>query len=189
MSRVLILYGTRYGTTKEISDEIEKVIQEKGIATESYNLKEVNPKNIPPLDQYDGIIIGTGIKMGMWTKSVKSFIKKRKNELKRQETSFGFYVCCGEAAKENNISKAIEKYITQKLVKVGIQSALFDAFGGAYDLREGSLVTGMTRKIVIGIMKEEEGIEDPEGEIYDYRDWEQIKYFATQFVELLKNKP
>ena len=84
MSKILILYGTRYGATKEISDEIEKVIQEKGIATESYNLKEVNLKNIPPLDQYDGIIIGTGIKMGMWTKSVKSFIQKRKKELKHK---------------------------------------------------------------------------------------------------------
>jgi len=185
MSKILILYGTRYGATKEISDEIEKVIQEKGIATESYNLKEVNLKNIPPLDQYDGIIIGTGIKMGMWTKTVKSFIQKRKKELKQMETSMGFYVCCGEA--QNNISKAIEKYITPKLEKIGIQSALIDAFGGVYDLREGSPVTGMTRKIIIGIMKKEEGIENPEGEMYDYRDWEQIKNYANQFVELLKN--
>ncbi|MHA1104508.1 MAG: flavodoxin domain-containing protein [Promethearchaeota archaeon] len=68
MSKVLILYGTRYGATKEISNEIEKIIQDSGMTTESFNLKEVNPKNIPPLDQYDGIIIGTGIKMGMWTK-------------------------------------------------------------------------------------------------------------------------
>ena len=116
-------------------------------------------------------------------------MKKRKNELKQMQSSFGFYVCCGEAAKENNISKAIEKYITPKLEKEGIQSALFDAFGGVYDLREGSIVTGMTRKIIISAMKEEEGIENPEGEIYDYRDWEQIKNFATQFVELLQNKP
>ncbi len=184
MSKVLILYGTRYGTTKEISDEIEKVIKDNGITTESYNLKEVNSKNIPPLDQYDGIIIGTGIKMGMWTKKVKSFVQKRKAELKKMQASLGFYVCCGEA--KNDVSKAIEKYISPKLEKVGIQSALINAFGGAYDLRDGSLVTGMTRKIVIGIMKEEEGIENPEGKLYDYRDWEKIRDFANQFVEGLK---
>ena len=184
MSQVLILYGTRYGTTKEISHEIEKVIQDNGITTESFNLKEVNTKNIPPLDQYDGIIIGTGIKMGMWTKTVKSFLQKRKAELKKKQASLGFYVCCGEA--KNDISKAIEKYISPKLEKIGIQSALIDAFGGAYDLREGSPVSGMTRKIIIGVMKEEEGIEDPEGKLYDYRDWEQIRNFANQFVEVLK---
>ena len=83
MSKVLILYGTRYGTTKEISEEIEKVIQDNGIKTESFNLNEVKLKEIPPLDHYDGIIIGTGIKMGMWTKTVKNFVQKREAELKK----------------------------------------------------------------------------------------------------------
>ena len=184
MSKVLILYGTRYGTTKGISDEIEKVIQEKGINTESYNLKEVKTKEIPPLDQFDGIIIGTGIKMGMWTSVVKSFIQKRKKELKQMEASFGFYVCCGEA--KDDVDKAKEKYVTTKLEKVGINSTLIDAFGGAYDLREGSPITGMMRKIVIGIMRDEEGIENPEGEIYDYRNWDQIREFAIQFVKVLE---
>ena len=186
MKKVLLLYGTRYGTTKEISDEIEKVIQDNGMKTDSFNLKDINPKNIPSLDKYDGIIIGTGIKMGMWTKIVKSFVQKRKNELKNKQASLGFYVCCGEAQKD--ITKAIEKYITPKLEKLGIQSALIDAFGGAYDLREDSPVLGMTRKIIIGMMKEE-GIEDPEGHLYDYRDWEQIRGFANQFVELLLKIP
>ena len=187
MSKVLILYGTRYGTTKEISDEIEKVIQNKGMATESFNLKEVNQKNIPPLDQYNGIIIGTGIKMGMWTKKVKSFVQKRKAELKKKQTSFGFYVCCGEAQKD--INTAIEKYVNPKLEKIGIQSALIDAFGGAYDLREGSPISGMTRKIIIASLKEDPGIEDPEGKLHDYRDWEQIRDFANQYVEVLKKIP
>jgi menaquinone-dependent protoporphyrinogen oxidase len=185
MSKVLILYGTRYGTTKEISEEIEKVILDNGITTESFNLNEVKLKEIPPLDHYDGIIIGTGIKMGMWTKTVKNFVQKRETELKKKETSLGFYVCCGEA--KDDINGAIDKYINSKLEKTGIQSAIIDAFGGAYDLREGSLVTGMMRKIVIGIMKKEEGIEDPDGKLHDYRDWDQIKAFGQKYVELMKN--
>jgi len=186
LDKVLILYGTRYGTTKGISDEIERVIQEKGIATESYNLKEYNLKEIPPLQDYDGIIIGTGIKIKRWTKVVKKFVEKRKSELKKKQNALGFYVCCGEAAKKENISKAINNYITPRLQKLGINPTLIDAFGGAYDLTEGSPITGMTRKIVIGIMKNEEGIEDPEGKMHDYRDWDQIKQFANKFVELLK---
>ena len=91
MSKVLILYGTRYGTTKGISDEIEKTIKEKGFETESYNLKEVNQKNIPSLDQYDGIIIGTGIRMGMWTKTVKSFIEKRNGT--NADADFIWFLC------------------------------------------------------------------------------------------------
>lgn len=184
MNKVLLVYGTRYGTTKGISDEIGSVINDNGLSAESFNLMEVNPKNIPPLTQYDGIIIGTGIKMGMWTKVVKNFVKKRTAELKKEQAAMGFYVCCGEA--KNDINSAKEKYIHAKLEKFGIQPALIDAFAGAYDLREGSPVSGMTRKIVIGIMKDEEKIEDPDGKLYDYRDWEQIREFAKQFVEILK---
>ena len=184
MNRVLILYGTRYGTTKGIADEIEKVIKDNGITTESFNLTEINSEKVPPLNQFDGIIIGTGIKMGMWTKVVKNFFQKRKDELKQKQDSLAFYVCCGEA--QNDIKKAIEKYIIPKLEKYGIQSALFDAFAGAYDLREGSAVKGMTRKIVIGIMKDEQGIENPDGKLYDYRDWDQIRNFASKFIQIMK---
>ena len=185
LTKVLILYGTRYGTTKEISGEIEKIIQEKGFKTESYNLSDTNLKNIPPLDSYDGVILGTGIKINRWTKTAKKFLKKRKAELIKIQNKMGLYVCCGEAAKKSNINGAIEKYIIAKLEEVGLKPSLVDAFGGAYDLREGSAIDGMTRKIVIGIMQKEEGIENPEGKLHDFRDWEQIKSFANKFVDLL----
>jgi menaquinone-dependent protoporphyrinogen oxidase len=186
MSRVLILYGTRYGTTKGISDEIEKFVREKGITTESYNLKESDLKRIPPLDNYDGVIIGTGIKINRWTKAIKNFVKKRKSELNIIQDKLGFYVCCGEASEESKINTAINKYITIKLEDIGLKPALVDAFGGAYDLTENSAITGMTRKIVIGIMKDEYGIEDPEGKLHDFRDWEQIKDFANNFSNLIE---
>lgn len=186
MNKVLMLYGTRYGTTKGISDEIEKILQGSGLATDNFNLKDVKLKDIPALNNYDGIIIGTSIKMGNWTKIIKSFMQKRKAELKKKQASLGFYVCCGEA--KNDISTAKEKYINSKLEKFGIQPALIDAFAGAYDLREGSPLSGMMRKIIIGIMQKEEGIENPDGELYDYRDWDQIRNFANQFVERVKSK-
>ncbi|MFX1503070.1 MAG: flavodoxin domain-containing protein [Promethearchaeota archaeon] len=186
MSKLLILYGTRYGTTKGISNKIEEIVKERGIATESYNLTEHSLKEIPPLEDYDGIILGTGIKMKMWTKVVKKFVQKRKLELKNMQNSFAFYVCCGEASKKSNIDKAIKEYITPKLQKLGLQPILIDAFGGAYDLTKGSAISGMTRKIVIGILQKEEGIENPDGKMHDYRDWDHINDFANRFVDLLK---
>jgi menaquinone-dependent protoporphyrinogen oxidase len=185
LTNVLIVYGTRYGTTKEISDEIEKKIQEKGINTESYNLNNVNLNDIPPLDKFDGIILGTGIKIKKWTKEVKKFVKKRKSELEAMQNKMGFYVCCGEATKKDKISHAINNYITSKLEDIGLEPVLIDAFGGAYDLRDGSAVRGMTRKIVISIMQKEEGVENPEGKLHDFRDWEQIESFTNKFVNLL----
>ena len=127
-------------------NKIEEIIQEKGITTENYNLKEHNLKEIPLLEEYDGIIVGTGIKMKMWTKAVKKFVQKRKLELMNKQNTQGFYVCCGEASKKSNIDKAINEYLTPKLQKFGIQPVLIDAFGGAYDLREGSSMSGMKKR-------------------------------------------
>jgi menaquinone-dependent protoporphyrinogen IX oxidase len=186
MKKVLVLYGTRYGTTKGISDEIEKLIKEKGIATESYNLKENPLKKIPPLKNYNGVLLGTGIMMGRWTKAFKNFVKKRKSEINEIQDNIGFYVCCGEASEKSKINTAINKYITLKLEDLGLNPALVDAFGGAYDLTEGSAITGMMRKIVIGIMKDEYGVPDPEGKLHDFRDWDQIKDFAVKFSNLIE---
>ncbi|MEJ2293584.1 MAG: flavodoxin domain-containing protein [Candidatus Lokiarchaeota archaeon] len=146
---------------------------------------DVNLKNIPPLDKFDGIILGTGIKIKKWTKEVKKFVKKRKSELEAIQNKMGFYVCCGEAAKKDKINDAIHNYITSKLEDIGLEPVLIDAFGGAYDLRDGSAVKGMTRKIVIGIMQKDEGIDNPEGKLHDFRDWEQIELFTNKFVNLL----
>lgn len=185
MSKVLILYGTRYGTTRGISDEIEKNIKAKGIVTESYNLKEHPIKKIPPLKDYDGVLLGTGIMMGRWTKSIKNFVNKRKSELNKIQDNLGFYVCCGEASDQTKIKTAINKYITLKLEDIGLMPALVDAFGGVYDLTNESAITGITRKIVIGIMKNEYGVIDPEGKLHDFRDWTQIKDFAVKFSNLI----
>ena len=186
MSKVLVLYGTRYGTTKGISDEIEKLVKGKGIVTESYDLKEYPIKKIPPLKDYDGVLLGTGIMMGRWTKSIKNFVNKRKSELNEMQENLGFYVCCGEASEKTKIKTAINKYITLKLEDFGLTPALVDAFGGVYDLTNDSAITGITRKIVIRIMKEEYGVGNPEGKLHDFRDWDQIKDFAVKFSNLIE---
>ena len=40
-NKVLIAYGTRYGSTEEISQDIAKILQDKGVNCDIINLKEV----------------------------------------------------------------------------------------------------------------------------------------------------
>ncbi len=184
----MILYGTRFGATQGIAQEIQKGIQENGIETEIYDLKEHPSKNLPSsLKGHDGIIIGTGIKMSFWTKSVKKYVKKHGAELKQKQDKLGFFVCCGMANKKEEIGPAIEKYIATRLDKSGLKPALIDAFGGVYDLSDTSLMSGMNKKIISGILKDEEGWENVENKTYDFRDWDQIRNFTQKFVSLIKN--
>ncbi|MFX1277338.1 MAG: flavodoxin domain-containing protein [Promethearchaeota archaeon] len=186
MSKVLILYGTRYGTTKGIVDEIEKVFQENNIDTKVYNLKEHSLKDIPPLTDFNGVLIGTGIKIKMWTKDVKKYVQKKKAELKQIQNKLGFFICCGTATKKEEIGSAIEQFITPKLEKLNLKPALIDAFGGAYDLREESLMGSMSKKIMMAALKEEKGMETVESKLYDYRDWDHVREYTNKFISIIK---
>ncbi|MEN6292997.1 MAG: flavodoxin domain-containing protein, partial [Methanobacterium sp.] len=63
--KVLIVYGTRYGTAAEIAEEIRKVIEREGIEVDLVDSKGIKNYDIPP---YDMVIMGSGIKIGKWTK-------------------------------------------------------------------------------------------------------------------------
>jgi len=80
--KILIVYGTRYGSTEEISQEIAKTLGKKGLEAELFNLGTDKPKNWPKLDDYDGVIFGTSLKINSWKKQVKTFLEKNKEKLK-----------------------------------------------------------------------------------------------------------
>jgi len=185
MKKILVLYGTRYGATKGIAQKIEKTIQDNGISTEIYDLKESSSKSIPSLKDFDGIIIGTSIQMGMWTKPVKKYIKKYIADLKQKQDKLGFFICCGLAKKIDEIGSAIEQFITPKLDKFGLKPALIDAFGGVYDFSENSLMGGIYKKIMSKALQEEEGWEIVENKAYDFRDWDQINEFTNKFISII----
>ena len=89
--KILIAYGTRYGNTEEISQEIAKTLKEKGLDPLLYNLGVGKTKNWPNLDNFDGIIIGTSLKVNAWKKEVKNYLKKYKKQLK--DKKFGIFTC------------------------------------------------------------------------------------------------
>lgn len=61
---VLIVYGSRYGSTEEISQEIANVLENKGIETQLIDLKKMKSKDWPSLESFDGVLVGSGIKIG-----------------------------------------------------------------------------------------------------------------------------
>ena len=60
MTKVLVTYGSRFGSTKEISEYMVKVIKEIGHTVDLYDAAKV-PSS---LDEYDVVLIGSGIQIG-----------------------------------------------------------------------------------------------------------------------------
>ena len=180
MKKVLLLFGSRYGTTKDTSEKIRDNLAEKEIEV---NLVDID-KGEPSLSGFDGVLIGTGIKMNMWTKKIKKFIKKHKNLIDSRRFKFGFFINCGTASEKEKIKEAKEKYIDKKMQEIGLNFDIADAFGPIYDFSDTSALSNITKKIMKAGLKDE-GWEQVDDILYDLRDMDQIQKFAEDFAKLI----
>ncbi|TFF88743.1 MAG: hypothetical protein EU550_00730 [Promethearchaeota archaeon] len=182
MNTVLLLYGSRYGSTKEISERIADIFRQNNLDVELINLEETNLKDLPPLSEFDDILIGSGIKISKITKSVKKFLKKKADDLKGK--NFGFFVSCLTANKPEDRPEARKKYIENVLKDYGINADMYEAFGGILDLSENSNLGGIMKKMMEKMAEEDPNIKL--GELNDGRDWELITNFANKFCETIR---
>ena len=182
--KVLIAYGTRYGSNEEISQVIAKTLKEKGLEPELFNLGENKSKSWPKLDDFDGVIIGTSLKINAWKKQVKSFIEK--NRVVLQERKFGVFTCGAYAIAEP--AEAKEDIAKRLLKKFELKADIYDAFGGILDFSEDSKVGKagkLTLKAVALGLRDEKGMEIDMNGCNDFRDWDNIRSFAETFADTL----
>ena len=188
--KVLVAYGSRYGCTEEVSQEIAKVLEKGGLSVSLFNLESSN--RLPKIEEYDAILVGSGIKIGKWTKEADNLLKKNKESLKTK--ILGLYTCSGLAME--NADKAKKMYIEDKMEKLGIETQLFDAFPGRSLLSDFDLsnpkIGFIERKIIENVAKAQ--VKDNKPIIIDERwkndprGWEEIRSFASKFGELVKSE-
>ena len=68
----LVVYGTRYGTANEIAEDIFRILKDGNVDVKLFNANEIRDNDI---STYDLIVVGSGIKMGKWTKESKNILK------------------------------------------------------------------------------------------------------------------
>ncbi len=174
--RVLIAYGTRFGSTEEISSKMAEIMKKNGLDTTIINVKK---DKWPPLDQFAAVLIGSGIKMGKWTKEAKNFIKKNIKALK-EKSFLAVFVSSGEASDPEKYQEAKEKYVQKMITDLGLDlnKVMHEAFGGVFDMSSTSRMGRLDKMFSNMGAKEDENI--TENEYNDLRDWDQIQSFANE---------
>jgi menaquinone-dependent protoporphyrinogen oxidase len=186
--KVLIAYGSRYGCTEDISYEISKFLKNKGgISTETVNLKEIKKEMLPPLENFDGIILGSGIRIGKWTREAEKFLNYCKKSNRINGIIIGVFISCGYASDEKMYPVARKEFLEQILNRIGIKPDIYEAFGGIFDYSESSKV-GFLDKKILTMGARDLNMKIDYNSKNDYRNWDQIEEFTNKFTELLKNK-
>ena len=188
--RVFIGFGTRFGATEEVSHKIAELLENEGNTIQVENLRKC--KNPPSPQEFDGVIIASGMKISKWTKEPKRYIKKYSEMLKNPNKIFGMFVCSVlavqdyEQAKKDYLQKTLEEYN----IPDDKSHIIYDAFGGVMDFSKSTNLRlfdlRALKMAAMGMEKDSEGAfqYDPNGK-NDFRDWEKIEEFASKFSKML----
>ncbi len=173
--KILVCYGTRYGSAGEIAENIGEILRNRGATVDIINLKKNKVKN---LETFDLVVVGSGIQMGKWTKEPLQFLKKHHVILARKKVAL--LVSCMTAAKPESCNQARKDYLDNIAADFPeIIPISMGLFGGLIDRSKGNI---MTKAIMQALAKSfaEEGEGTPER--VDLRDREQIRIWTEGFI-------
>src|SRR3712207_3331938 len=177
MMRVLIPYGTTEGQTARISEYLADVVRDHGHEAYAVDIKN---SGAPEPDDYDAVIVGASIHMGKHEDYVRDFVKENRDALEHLPSAF-FSVSLAahdDAEKEEGDSEEFVK-------ETGWRLGMFVLCGGALLYTQ---YVFKNRHMMKYIARHKGSPDTDISRDYVYTDWESVKHFAEEFLELVPSR-
>jgi menaquinone-dependent protoporphyrinogen oxidase len=157
--KYLVAYGTAAGSTAEVAEAVGEELRKGGLDVDVMAVEAVQD-----LTPYDGVVIGSAVRIFRLIAPTRRFIRKFKKGLKAKPLAY-FLVCMTMAEDTpENVEKATN--FAKPLLKLKEPLSL-GLFGGCMDPAK---LTGMAAKSMESQPRE------------DKRDWEKIRAWAQDLV-------
>lgn len=180
--KTLIVYGTRYGATGGTAAEIAKILGEADFEVKVVDLKKEKVKDI---FEFELIVVGNGMKLGKWTNEAEDFLKKFQNQLGQKKLAL-FASTMKPVFEREGKTEAVEDTrkaaLDDKVKKYNLQPIALGFFGGVLNFNE----MGFFFRKTFGAIKpqlEADGFKASEPDVYDLRDWEEIRSWAKDIAQ------
>jgi menaquinone-dependent protoporphyrinogen oxidase len=176
--KVLIVYGTTHGQTATIANFLQLTLEQRGCEVTLSNVKE---SPTPPLDVFDGIIVGASIIARGHQPAIATFIRNNLEALKAVPSAF-FSVSASAGSSREAGRAAARRVRDAFLAETGFRPDLTECIAGAIKYtRYNFLLRWYMKKA----SRMNGGSTDTSRD-HEYTDWGQVKDFAQQFAELVK---
>jgi menaquinone-dependent protoporphyrinogen oxidase len=157
--RVLVTAATKYGATGEIAQAIGQVLNERGVDT-----TVLPPDQVEAVDDYDAVVLGSGVYAGHWLKPAKEFVDRNRNALAARPVWLFSSGPIGDPPKpEEDPVDVAELMQTTKAREHRL-------FAGKLERQQLSF----PEKAMMVAFRVKDG---------DFRDWEEIKGWAAEIAE------
>jgi menaquinone-dependent protoporphyrinogen oxidase len=96
--KVLVTYGTKYGSTADIAKAVAGVLTKEGIAAEA-----APAGGVKDVTAYDAVVVGGGLYAGRWHKDVRRFVRRNRRALAERPVWFFSSGPLDDSASEKDI--------------------------------------------------------------------------------------
>jgi menaquinone-dependent protoporphyrinogen oxidase len=175
MSRLLIIYSTTDGHTREICSYLEQVVEAFG---DQVTLLDIDDADTADLKSFDKIVIGASIRYGKHDIKIYRFIERNLKVLDDKPNAFfSVNVVARKPAKRQADTNP---YLKKFLREITWQPKTLAVFAGKIDYPRYSF---WDRNIIRLIMWMTKGPTDPSLTV-DFTDWQQVEGFGRTIHEM-----
>jgi menaquinone-dependent protoporphyrinogen oxidase len=163
---VLVAAASRHGATFEIAERIGSDLAERGVDVEVRKLEDV-----PGLDRYGAVVLGSAIYFGNWVKDARAFVEAHAQELVERPT---WLFASGSVTGDPPVSddpNAIRPSLVEKLV-ASTHAREHKLFAGKLD----SSTLSLPERLPVRMARGREG---------DWRDWHEVDEWAADIAREL----
>ena len=172
--KILVTYSSGYGATKEVCEEIAKIIAEE--PSFEVVLKPID--DCQKIHHYEVVIVGTSVRADRPLANTRDFFAAHYSELVHKKLAL--FLVCLTASSSKGQEKAKQEYLPQILSKYPqLKPISVEAFGGKIDFdRLNPVMQNLVRNVMrrVGV---------PDTGSLDARNWEVIRDWAVELRDKL----
>jgi menaquinone-dependent protoporphyrinogen oxidase len=169
MARILIVYSTTDGHTREICNRLRGIIEQQDHQVTLMSVADVADADLEPCDK---IVVGASIRYGKHRPEAVEFIERNAQALNRKASAF--FSVSVVARKPGKNQPHTNPYVRKLLRRIAWRPREVGVFAGKIDYPRYS---PLDRMIIRGIMWLTGGPTDPKA-VVEFTDWRQVEAFG-----------
>ena len=175
MTKVLIVYGTSYGQTERIAQEIARILRSFRHAVDVVKGDRM-PGHVA-LEEYDGFVIAASVLYGRHQRYIRAFVRDHVDRLNAAPSAFAS-VCGAMGGTDPESARQARSYLDEFLRTTGWRPGLATSFAGAVSYsRYAPWVRWMMK-----LISHRTGRPTDTSRDYDFTDWRAVETFAHVFA-------
>ncbi len=175
MAKIIIIYSTTDGHTREICSYLLQVVEEHG---NQVTLASIDDKELVDLSSFDKIVIGASIRYGKHSAKVYEFIKVNLKILEKKSNAF--FSVNVVARKPDKNQPETNPYLKKFLMQISWKPKKLAVFAGKIDYQKYKYWDRFMIRLIMWVTK---GPTDPKANI-EFTNWNQVKEFGQTISKM-----